>query len=104
MGRIYEADLLTGNICCDEVDSAGDTCLGSRYALTSLLLLYIFAHSSLIGLIFVVAQAGAAIFPAITGVIAVKAGVGTLQPVLIGLLVAMGLSWALVPKVQKRTD
>ena len=51
------------------------------------------------GLVFVIAQAGGAIFPALTGVIATKAGVGVLQPILIGLIVAMGVSWALVPKV-----
>jgi fucose permease len=53
----------------------------------------------IIGLVFVIAQAGGAIFPALTGVIATKAGVGVLQPILIGLIVAMGVSWALVPKV-----
>ena len=53
----------------------------------------------IIGLVFVIAQAGGAIFPALTGVIATKAGVGVLQPILIGLIVAMGVSWALIPKV-----
>ena len=52
-----------------------------------------------VGLVFVIAQAGGAIFPALTGVIATKAGVGVLQPILIGLIVAMGVSWALIPKV-----
>ena len=50
-------------------------------------------------MVFVIAQAGGAIFPALTGVIATKVGVGVLQPILIGLIVAMGISWALVPKV-----
>jgi fucose permease len=45
------------------------------------------------------AQAGGAIFPAITGVIASKAGVVTLQPLLIGLIVAMTASWIFVPRV-----
>jgi fucose permease len=59
----------------------------------------------MIGLVFVIAQAGGAIFPALTGVIATKAGVGVLQPILIGLIVAMGLSWALIPKdVKKQSD
>ena len=53
------------------------------------------------GLVFVIAQAGGAIFPALTGVTATKAGVGVLQPILIGLIVAMGLTWAVVPKVKK---
>lgn len=53
----------------------------------------------IIGLVFVIAQAGGAIFPALTGMIATKAGVGVLQPILIGLIVAMGVSWALIPKV-----
>ena len=55
----------------------------------------------MVGLIFVIAQAGGAIFPALTGVIATKAGVGVLQPILVGLIVAMGLSWAVIPKVKK---
>jgi fucose permease len=54
------------------------------------------------GLVFVIAQAGGAIFPAITGLIATRAGVSVLQPILIGLIVAMGLSWALIPKVSKK--
>lgn len=54
------------------------------------------------GLIFAIVQAGSAIFPAITGLIATRAGVGVLQPLLIGLIVAMGLSWALKPKVSKK--
>lgn len=57
-----------------------------------------------LGLIFVVAQAGGSLFPTITGVIADKAGVGTLQPVLIGLIVAMGLSWSLVPSIVKKNE
>jgi fucose permease len=54
------------------------------------------------GLVFIIAQAGGAIFPALTGLIATKAGVGVLQPILIGLIVAMGLSWSLMPKVIKK--
>jgi fucose permease len=56
----------------------------------------------MIGLVFVIAQAGGALFPALTGVIATKAGVGVLQPILIGLIVAMGLSWALITKDIKK--
>lgn len=43
-------------------------------------------------------------FPAITGVIAAKAGVGVLQPMMVGLIVAMGVSWALVPKPERKED
>jgi hypothetical protein len=52
----------------------------------------------------VVAQAGGSIFPAITGVIASRAGVGILQPILVGLIVAMGCAWAMVPKVVQMKD
>ncbi|KFY19510.1 hypothetical protein V493_07929 [Pseudogymnoascus sp. VKM F-4281 (FW-2241)] len=57
-----------------------------------------------LGIIFVVAQAGGAVFPAITGVIAAKAGVGVLQPMMVGLIVAMAISWALVPKPERKED
>lgn len=53
-------------------------------------------------LIFVIAQAGGAIFPAITGVIASEAGVATLQPILVGLLAAMAVVWFLVPDPKRR--
>jgi hypothetical protein len=56
------------------------------------------------GLVFVVAQAGGSLFPSITGFIASLAGVKVLQPILVGLIVAMGVSWALVPKVPHRSD
>ncbi|MCJ1258271.1 hypothetical protein MMC24_006102 [Lignoscripta atroalba] len=57
-----------------------------------------------LGFVFVLAQAGAAIFPAVTGLIASRAGVGVLQPILVGLLVIMGISWMLVPKVPARSE
>ncbi|KFY35218.1 hypothetical protein V494_06107 [Pseudogymnoascus sp. VKM F-4513 (FW-928)] len=57
-----------------------------------------------LGIIFVVAQAGGAVFPAATGVIAAKAGVGVLQPMMVGLVVAMAISWACVPKPQTKKD
>ena len=50
------------------------------------------------------AQAGGSLFPALTGVIASKAGVKVMQPILVGLIIAMGLAWALVPKVKKREE
>lgn len=57
-----------------------------------------------LGFVFVFAQAGGAFFPGITGVIASTAGVKVMQPILIGLIVAMGVSWALVPRVKKRDE
>lgn len=57
-----------------------------------------------LGFVFVLAQAGGALFPALTGVIASQAGVKIMQPILVGLIVAMGIAWALVPKVPKRDD
>jgi fucose permease len=57
-----------------------------------------------LGFIFVLAQAGGSLFPALTGVIASKAGVKIMQPILVGLIVAMGIAWALVPKVEKRRE
>jgi fucose permease len=61
-------------------------------------------HAAALSLIFVVAQAGGSLFPAVTGAIANKAGVGTLQPILVGLIVAMGVSWSFVPKIEHRTE
>ncbi|PPJ60434.1 hypothetical protein CBER1_07340 [Cercospora berteroae] len=54
-----------------------------------------------LAVIFVMAQAGGSVFPAITGVIAAEGGVGTLQPILIGLLAALAISWFLVPNPTK---
>ncbi|KAF2159064.1 hypothetical protein M409DRAFT_30484 [Zasmidium cellare ATCC 36951] len=51
--------------------------------------------------IFVMAQAGGAIFPAVTGVISSQSGVETLQPILVGLLAAMTVAWAIVPIPKK---
>jgi hypothetical protein len=56
------------------------------------------------GLVFLMAQAGGSLFPAITGFVAGSAGVKVLQPILVGLIVAMGISWILVPKVPRRDD
>ncbi|KAK7181949.1 hypothetical protein DPSP01_006179 [Paraphaeosphaeria sporulosa] len=61
-------------------------------------------QATAMGLIFVLAQAGGALFPSITGVIASQAGVKVMQPILVGLIVAMGISWTLIPKVPKRDD
>ncbi|KAF2628337.1 MFS general substrate transporter [Macroventuria anomochaeta] len=55
-----------------------------------------------LGYVFVLAQAGGSFFPAITGIIASRVGVKVMQPILVGLIVATGISWALVPKVKHR--
>jgi fucose permease len=43
------------------------------------------------GLVFVIAQAGGAIFPSLIGLIASRAGVKVLQPIIAGLIVLMGV-------------
>jgi fucose permease len=57
-----------------------------------------------LGFVFVFAQAGGSFFPAVTGIIASRVGVKVMQPVLVGLIVATGISWVLVPQVQKREE
>jgi fucose permease len=61
-------------------------------------------HAPALSLIFVVGQSGGTLFPVVTGVIAAKAGVGVLQPIVIGLLLATAASWAMVPRVDRRSD
>jgi fucose permease len=61
-------------------------------------------QTTALGFVFVLAQAGGSFFPAITGIIASGAGVKVMQPILVGLIVAMGISWALVPKANKREE
>ncbi|KAL0944046.1 glucose and galactose transporter [Colletotrichum truncatum] len=58
-------------------------------------------RSVALGFIFVLAQAGGTFFPSITGIIAQSAGVGVLQPIVAGLIVASGIFWFLVPKVPR---
>ncbi|KAI1312822.1 major facilitator superfamily domain-containing protein [Xylaria venustula] len=57
-----------------------------------------------LGFIFVLAQAGGAIFPSITGLIAASAGVAVLQPIVFVLFVVGGIIWWLVPKVPSRDE
>ncbi|ESZ92547.1 hypothetical protein SBOR_7073 [Sclerotinia borealis F-4128] len=62
-----------------------------------------------LSLIFVVAQGGGTIFPAVTGILAAKldegrGGVKVLQPVVLGLLGGMMVAWWLVPGVVRRRD
>ncbi|EDU40804.1 FucP Fucose permease [Pyrenophora tritici-repentis] len=61
-------------------------------------------QTTALGFVFVLAQAGGSFFPAVTGIIVSEAGVRVMQPVLVGLIVSMGISWALVPKVKKRNE
>jgi hypothetical protein len=44
---------------------------------------------TVLGFVCVLAQAGGSFFPAITGVVASQAGVKIMQPILVGLIVAM---------------
>ncbi|KAJ0117815.1 MFS general substrate transporter [Diaporthe amygdali] len=61
-------------------------------------------QSPALSFIFVVAQAGAAIFPSLTGVIAGRAGVQVLQPIVLSQLVVATIFWAFVPKIQERKE
>ncbi|EIW78483.1 MFS general substrate transporter [Coniophora puteana RWD-64-598 SS2] len=57
-----------------------------------------------IGWIAGVGQAGTALFPFITGAIASKAGIKTMQPVVVASLASMIGLWLLVPKSSRRHD
>jgi fucose permease len=48
--------------------------------------------------VFVFGQIGGSVFPALTGIIANRVGVQVLQPMLVGLIGASGLSWLILPK------
>ncbi|KAH8586468.1 putative MFS transporter [Bisporella sp. PMI_857] len=61
-------------------------------------------QSAALGMIFVTAQAGGALFPSLIGAIASAAGVKALQPIVAGLIVLMGVSWVLVPKVERHLE
>ncbi|KAK0460110.1 MFS general substrate transporter [Desarmillaria tabescens] len=60
--------------------------------------------SGSIGWIAGLGQAGSALFPFMTGAVANKAGIESLQPMLIGFLSLMVGLWALVPKEARRPD
>ncbi|KAF8911914.1 major facilitator superfamily domain-containing protein [Mucidula mucida] len=57
-----------------------------------------------IGWIASLGQTGSAILPFITGAVANKAGISTLQPMVVGMLVFMLGLWALVPNIPRRVD
>ncbi|CEI39883.1 hypothetical protein FVEN_g2161 [Fusarium venenatum] len=61
-------------------------------------------QSMALGLVFVLAQAGAAIFPSITGLIATRAGLKVLQPVILGLIVGGAICWWFIPRIPERMD
>ncbi|KAJ3533981.1 hypothetical protein NM208_g7742 [Fusarium decemcellulare] len=61
-------------------------------------------QSTALGLVFVLAQAGAAIFPSLTGLIATRAGVQVLQPVILGLIVGGSICWWFIPRVPERVN
>ncbi|KAL2404012.1 Cutinase transcription factor 1 beta [Exophiala dermatitidis] len=61
-------------------------------------------QTTALGFIFVLAQAGGSLFPTLTGLVAAHAGVKVLQPILVALFVGTGVSWWLVPKVDKVRD
>ncbi|KAG1748273.1 MFS general substrate transporter [Suillus paluster] len=47
-------------------------------------------------------QAGSALFPFLTGIIASKTGIKSLQPLLISMMAFMTILWALVPRTARR--
>ncbi|KAH8912758.1 MFS general substrate transporter [Coniochaeta sp. PMI_546] len=57
-----------------------------------------------ISFVFVFAQMGGSLFPIVTGVLGAHVGVAVLQPMLVGLITATGISWLLVPQAQSKTD
>ncbi|KAB5540536.1 major facilitator superfamily domain-containing protein [Coniochaeta sp. 2T2.1] len=54
--------------------------------------------------VFVFAQMGGSLFPIITGVVGAHVGVKVLQPMLVGLITATGISWLLVPQPQSKKE
>ncbi|KIW96745.1 uncharacterized protein Z519_02136 [Cladophialophora bantiana CBS 173.52] len=61
-------------------------------------------QNTALGFIFVLAQAGGSLFPALTGLVAAHAGVKVLQPILAGLFVLVCASWWIIPKAEKERD
>ncbi|KAL4883493.1 major facilitator superfamily domain-containing protein [Aspergillus karnatakaensis] len=61
-------------------------------------------RSSALAIIFLLGQIGGAVFPAVTGVMAAQSGVKVLQPMLVGLLGATGVSWLIIPKPRLHHD
>ncbi|KAF3770790.1 MFS general substrate transporter [Cryphonectria parasitica EP155] len=61
-------------------------------------------QAAALSFVFVVAQAGAAIFPSITGLIAEREGVQVLQPMILAQLIAATIFWGVVPKATERRE
>ncbi|KAL4912233.1 major facilitator superfamily domain-containing protein [Aspergillus aurantiobrunneus] len=61
-------------------------------------------RSSALAFIFLLGQIGGAVFPAITGVMAAESGVKVLQPMLVGLLGATGVTWLIIPRSRLHHD
>lgn len=62
------------------------------------------SQAAALGFVFVMAQAGGAIFPSITGIVATSAGVAVLQPIVLALIVAGAICWWMIPKIPDRSD
>ena len=58
-------------------------------------------RASALSLVFVVAQLGGSVFPALMGAVADQKGVGVLQPIVLALLAAMGVTWWFVPTIPR---
>jgi len=61
-------------------------------------------NATAISFVFVFAQLGGSFFPVLTGVLGSRMGPGgvrVMQPVLVGLISATGISWLLVPSPAK---
>ncbi|KAI0052084.1 MFS general substrate transporter [Auriscalpium vulgare] len=57
-----------------------------------------------IGLITGVGQTGSAVLPLVTGILASKFGISSLQPLVIAMMGVMTIVWAVTPKEQRRDD
>jgi hypothetical protein len=55
-------------------------------------------NATAISFVFVFAQMGGCLFPIITGFLGAYVGVAVMQPIMVGLIVAMAVSWLFVPQ------
>ncbi|KXX79335.1 Bypass of stop codon protein 6 [Madurella mycetomatis] len=60
-------------------------------------------NATAISFVFVFAQVGGSVFPIITGVLGARTSVSVTQPILVGLIAAMTISWLLVPQPKGKT-
>lgn len=54
--------------------------------------------------VFLSAQIGGSLFPVITGLLGAYVGVSVMQPILVGLITATGVSWWFVPQPKAKVD